>query len=154
MLAVALGVSATGAGAQTMDAPERQRVVLTAEGRGVQVYKCGADGTWAFTGPEADLFVDGVKVGTHGAGPSWTWQDGSMVRAKMVKSVVAAGTIPWLLLEVQASEGEGVLKDVTYVVRSDTSGGVADVGGCTVKKKGAVTRVKYSAMYTFYAARK
>ena len=64
-------------------------------------------------GPEADLFVDGVKVGTHGTGPSWMWQDGSMVKAKMVKSSAAEGTIPWLLLEAQGGEGEGVLQGVS-----------------------------------------
>jgi hypothetical protein len=139
---------------QSIMAPEGQKVVLTAEGRGVQIYACKA-GAWTFMAPEAKLYVSGVEVGSHGAGPMWRYKDGSVVRGKVMATEAApeAGAVPWLLLKSAGSEGRGLLADVTYIRRTDTKGGQAEVTGCDAAHEGSVSRVGYTATYTFYAGR-
>ena len=47
--------------------PEDQRAVLTATGKGVQIYTC-QNAQWVFQAPEATLFDSaGKEIGTHGA---------------------------------------------------------------------------------------
>ena len=92
-----------GAGAQTIAAPAGQKVVLKAEGRGAQIYLCkNVDGgaKWTFVAPDANLYVDGLGVGTHGAGPVWNYKDGSAVKGTLVTTVDSPDNkaIPWLLL--------------------------------------------------------
>jgi hypothetical protein len=124
-------------------APEGQKAVLTATGKGVQIYAC-QNAQWVFQAPEATLFdAAGKEIGTHGAGPVWTLRDGRSVKG----TVVARGDapdkrdIPWLLLK-----GDGSFE---YIRRSDTHGGVAPAGGC---ETGRTLRVDYSAVYTFYSS--
>jgi hypothetical protein len=123
-------------------APEGQKAVLTATGKGVQIYAC-QNGKWVFQAPEARLFdAAGQEIGTHGAGPVWTLRDGRMVKGAVVakSDAPAAGDIPWLLLK-----GDGSFE---YIRRSETHGGVAPGGAC---EAGRTLRVEYSAVYTFYA---
>lgn len=49
---------------------------------GDQVYAC--DGSkWILRAPDAKLFDEsGQQVGTHFAGPTWRWSDGSQVTGK------------------------------------------------------------------------
>lgn len=96
-------LTALAAGAQEVKVPAGQRVVLTAEARGVQIYECRqTEGTakWVFVAPDASLFVNGVGVGQHNAGPVWTYQDRSSVKGTVVTTVDAArkGAVPSLLL--------------------------------------------------------
>jgi hypothetical protein len=128
--------------------PDGQRVVLTATGKGVQIYSCqnvsGAP-QWVFLAPEAKLFnAAGTEIGTHGAGPVWKFKDGRSVTGKVVakSDAPAPGDIPWLLLK-----GEG---NFEYIRRSETHGGVAPAGACEV---GRSEGIAYSATYTFYTAR-
>jgi len=122
--------------------PEAQRAVLTATGKGVQIYAC-QNSQWVFQAPEAALFdASGAKIGTHGAGPVWKLRDGRSVKGQVVEKNDAPGKgdIPWLLLK-----GDGSFE---YIRRSQTRGGVAPTGAC---EAGKTLRVDYSAVYTFYA---
>ena len=63
-----------------------------------------------------------------------------------------AGSVPWLLLQATTSEGKGPMTAVTYIVRSATKGGAAKEDGCDAGHVGEMSRVPYSATYTFYVA--
>src|SRR5262245_18422812 len=99
--------------------------------RGVQIYECRTrsdDATeWASLAPEAELFVDGKRIGTHDAGPQWESFDGSKV-AGIVKAraeAPQAGAIPRLLLVSKSVGPEGALARVTSIQRINTQGGSA-----------------------------
>jgi hypothetical protein len=128
--------------------PDGQHVVLTATGKGVQIYSCqnvSGSPQWVFLAPEAKLFnMAGMEIGTHGAGPVWKFNDGKSVKGQVVAKSDAPGSgdIPWLLLK-----GEG---SFDYIRRSETDGGIAPSGACQI---GHTERVPYSATYTFYKAK-
>ena len=143
--------------------PTQALVVATASARGVQIYRCDPQPTgqtkaykWVFQAPQATLLdsVNHQPVGTHSAGPTWLWQDGSSITGKVVATLTSPvpNSIPWLLLEAhQVVEGaHGMLTSVTLVRRSDTEGGLAPATGCDAPNAGALTRVPYTATYTFY----
>jgi hypothetical protein len=128
-------------------------------GKGAQIYRCeqqqGAP-AWVFVAPEATLYAGSEAVGTHGAGPTWRWKDGSAVTGKLLITQPAPdrASIPWLLLAASPaidSAPTGMLVHVTYVRRSDTHGGMPPAG-CDARHLGAVARVPYAAIYTFYKA--
>ncbi len=133
-------------------------IVATAEGRGVQIYACTAQSssyTWTLQGPEAVLYATSgeKRLGTHSQGPTWTWSDGSAITGKMLAQMPSphAGSVPWLLLQVQpVGAGKGVLTPVTLVRRSDTEGGAAPALGCDAGHAGTAVRVPYKATYSFY----
>jgi hypothetical protein len=52
---------------------------------------------------------------------------------------------------VDKREGKGVLSAVEYIRRSETHGGVAGGVGCDPEHSGAIARIPYTAVYTFYA---
>ena len=139
-----------GATVEDVTVPAGGRLLRTAEGRGVQIYRCDAGG-WVFQAPEADLFEGKERVGTHGAGPVWVWNDGSAVRGVVLQKVASmeAGAVPWLLLKGTPEGMAGVLAGVIWVRRWDTHGGSAPAGSC---EAGKVMRVEYSAKYSFYRA--
>lgn len=131
------------------------RLALGADG--VQIYRCAqeaAGARWLFQAPEALLF-DGqnMQQGTHGAGPFWRLADGSLVRAAAAAQRPAshANAIPWLLLRVTTQEGQGALTGVTEIRRIDTFNGTAPAGGCDAAHFGREVRMRYSAVYEFYA---
>ncbi len=143
--------------AQDVTVPSNAVVLQSASGRGVQIYECTRQGNrlqWTFKAPEATLVSPtGATVGSHDAGPTWTWNDGSAVRGTLAQTKAApnAGSIPWLLLSASAaSETPGVLSHVTWVRRSATQGGVAPEAGCAAGQEHERLRVPYSATYTFY----
>jgi hypothetical protein len=127
----------------------------TVTGKGYQVYACGDNGAWVFQAPEATLYLNGEVVGRHGKGPSWTWKDGSSITGKVVTNAPAPSPgedIPWLTLDAMPVPGtSGVLSEMVQVRRTETHGGVAPSTGCDAAHKGAVTRVPYSATYSFWA---
>ena len=162
LVLVAAGLSGP-VSAQSVAVPDGQRLVLTAEGVGVQMYACnlfgdgeGRTARWVFLAPQAELFVAGRSVGMHGAGPIWTYFDGSSVRGRMLASANASApdAIPSLLLQAAGSMGNGLLQKVTYIVRSDTSGGIAPTTGCDLQQLGNTSLVPYKAAYRFYEAAK
>ncbi|HEY1964900.1 MAG TPA: DUF3455 domain-containing protein [Acidobacteriaceae bacterium] len=128
-------------------------------GKGVQIYRCDSQqGTpaWVFVAPEATLYAGAEAVGTHGAGPTWRWKDGSAITGKLLISQPSPdrASIPWLLLAASPaidSTPTGMLAHVTYVRRSDTHGGMPPAT-CDAHHLGAVARVPYAAVYTFYKA--
>ena len=128
-------------------------------GKGVQIYHCqqqqGAT-SWVFVAPEATLYAGAQAVGTHAAGPTWRWKDGSAVTGRVLINQRAPDgvSIPWLLLAASPaidSTPTGTLAHVTYVRRSDTQGGMPPAG-CDARHLGAVARAPYAAVYTFYKA--
>jgi hypothetical protein len=138
-------------------APE-SRPFLTVSASGVQKYACQANGTWLFTDPVANLYVE-KAIGTHYLNfatgrPVWKLKDGSSVEAARKASAPAgAGNIAALLLEAKVtttgSDGDRLAK-TTWVQRLNTSGGVAPDSACT---PGATLAVPYSTDYVFWAAK-
>jgi len=102
--------------------------------------------------PEAVLSANpggsGV-VGLHYAGPTWESVSGSKVLGAVEeRCTVSATDIQWLRLRAVTSEGPGIFKDVTFILRLYTSGGIAPTTpGTTV---GEMAHVPYSAEYYFY----
>jgi hypothetical protein len=121
---------------------------------GDQIYTCDpATFVWKFKAPQATLFNDdGEVVGSHFAGPTWQYQDGSSVKATVVAraDAPAKNAIPWLLLAATDHAGDGVFSTVTHIQRLDTKGGVAPTEGCNATHAGEEARVPYKATYAFY----
>jgi len=137
--------------------PPSQHPILTVTGKGVQIYICqqAAEGPqWSFQAPEAILIdVSGKPVGTHVAGPIWKSNDGSTVKGELLQKSPSPEptSIPWLLLKASSPSGSGIMTRVEYIRRSDTHGGMAPTTGCDAQHLNAVSRVPYTATYTFYA---
>jgi len=112
----------------------------------------GAAGwAWKLKAPDATLFdEDHRPIGKHLAGPTWRLDDGSEVQGKLLESRPQAGTIPWLILAAKSTGGEGRLKSVDAVRRTETEGGLAPSAGCDAEHAGAEVRVLYSATYGFF----
>lgn len=149
---------------------------------GTQNYIClpAASGVaWKLFGPQATLFLEfkvfnldlKQQIMTHylsanpdeGGMPRPTWQssiDTSAVWGKANASstdpaFVAAGAIPWLLVEVVGSErgpgGGSIMTPAKYVQRVSTTGGLAPATGCSqTSDMGATALVPYTAMYYFF----
>jgi hypothetical protein len=144
---------------ETIKVPAGAEVVAHVHARGDQVYVCsagaagGPEYAWTLKRPDATLTGDdGLAVGSHGAGPTWTSTDGSAVVGKKLAQADApnATAVPWLLLGAVSTTGTGVFSNVTYVQRVATSGGKAPASGCGAENTGAETRSPYTADYYFY----
>jgi hypothetical protein len=140
-------------------APEAAKLVAHFHATGAQIYTCvAAAGTatysWTLKGPAATLFDQkGGAAGTHGAGPTWTAQDGSSVVAKKVAQADAPSgdAIPWLLLRADKTSGTGIFAKVTYVQRIGTKNGKPPAASCDAATSGTEKRSDYSAEYYFYS---
>lgn len=160
-LTVAVLVVSTSAGWAAdplVPPPSGARLLLEAEADGVQIYTCTSKGQafeWALKAPEANLFdKSGLQVATHFAGPTWKTSDGTSVVGEVVKraDAPAAGAIPWLLLRAKSHEGSGSLASTAFIRRADTKGGIAPSGGCDSAHLAGEARMRYSALYQFFAA--
>ena len=132
--------------------PATEHIVLSVQGKGVQVYMCKAR-QWVFVAPAARLFdASGVETGSHGDGPVWHLQDGSSVAGKVVAKTASpdTGSVPWLLIKAVSVDGVGKLAGVEFIRRSETKGGVSPNGACDSE---VFLRVPYQATYTFYSSR-
>lgn len=137
--------------------PANAHVKITAVGLGVQVYVCAQQNgsyQWTFQEPQATLFdpTTHQPVGSHSAGPTWTWSDGSAITGKVLQTRPSSdpANIPWLLVETHSTgTATGELTGVTLVRRSDTQAG-APPTGCDAVHQNNVVRVPYQATYTFY----
>lgn len=156
------GLPQTGPGdvPEKLKAPAGEKLVLSAHATGSQIYVCqaGADQklAWAFKAPEADLHdKDGAKIGTHFAGPTWKYKDGSEVTGKLVarQDSPDADSIPWLLLTATGHSGNGALARVTTIQRLHTKGGQPPQSGCDTAHRSKELKQPYSADYYFYALR-
>lgn len=159
LLASILSVAASAQVQNSTDAPPGQRPILITTGKGVQIYECQLVANvphWVFQAPDASLYdASGAKVGVHGAGPSWRYFDSSSVKGEVVAQSAApeSTSIPWLLLKAVDGDGSGIMAKAEFIRRSDTKGGVAPTTGCDTKHLNEVSRVPYTAVYSFYAAR-
>jgi hypothetical protein len=137
--------------------PSPQHPILTVTGKGVQIYTCqqsAAGPKWVFQAPEATLIdASGNPVGTHGAGPIWKSNDGSAIKGEVLQNSPSpdAASIPWLLLKAASPSGSGIMTRVEFIRRSDTHGGASATTGCDAQHLNAISRVPYTATYTFYA---
>jgi hypothetical protein len=134
-----------------------EQFLLRVHAKGHQVYICKADAaqfTWTLKAPDAQLFDEnGKPFGKHFAGPSWEANDGSRVAGKAVANAPSPdpNSIPWLLVNVIAHEGNGVLSRATTIQRLNTKGGKAPASGCDAAHVGQEARAPYSADYLFFA---
>jgi Protein of unknown function (DUF3455) len=138
--------------------PEDNSAYLTVHAKGDQIFHCvlnTGDYSWKWHGPEAKLYdtQNQALVGSHGAGPSWTYKDGSGVKAKVIQKIDVPNkaSAAWLLLKVTEHQRDGVLAKANYIQRINTKGGVAPSSGCDANHLGSEKRVVYSADYTFYS---
>ena len=159
-----------------LQVPAGNHAFLDGHAAGTQNYMCLPSGSlfaWTAIGPQATLFRDnGRQIITHflSTNPAEnlaraTWQhsrDTSRAWAQAIASsadpgFVAAGAIPWLLLQVVGTE-EGptsgdILAKTTFIQRVNTIGGIAPSTGCgTAADVGKRAFVPYEARYVFYAA--
>jgi hypothetical protein len=114
---------------------------------GQQIYTC--DGSkWTLSAPDATLFDEaGHQVGSHFAGPTWQWSDGSRVTGRPIASVTPdPESIPWLLLTATGHTGDGAMKNVVSIQRLQTKGGKAPANGCGASHKGESARISYTAL--------
>ena len=139
--------------------PQGQKAAMTWTGSGDLAYECrpkkdnASAFEWAFVGPEARLSDarSRAAMGKYYAGPTWEATDGSKITGKQVGIAPAsAGNIPFQL--VKAEGGTGAMKDVTYIQRVNTKGGVAPADACNASMQGTKKTVPYSADYVFYKA--
>ena len=157
-LAATLSIAVFATAQNPTTPPPAQHPILTATGKGVQIYTCQQSATgpqWILQAPEATLFdASGKSIGTHGAGPTWKSNDGSTVKGELLQKSPSpeATSIPWLLLKAASSSGSGIMTRVEYIRRSDTHGGNAPPTGCDAQHLNAISRVPYTATYTFYSA--
>ncbi|KAI9101899.1 hypothetical protein DFS34DRAFT_435435 [Phlyctochytrium arcticum] len=129
--------------------------------RGTQNYVCDANqGKWLLTGADAPLWdtKTGKHVGTHffvDAVPQWKLaEDGSFIATKAVIPIVsplgADKAIPWLQTIRAGGSDHGKMKEVGFVARTNTKGGVAPPAErCNWKSHGRETRVPYESNYLF-----
>ena len=159
IFAATLFLAATARSQDPTQPPTSQHPILTVTGKGVQIYTCQQSATspqWVLQAPEAKLIdASGNDVGVHGAGPIWKSKDGSTVKGELLqKSASPEPTaIPWLLLRAANASGPGIMTKVEFIRRSDTYGGIAPATGCDAQYLRAVSRVPYTATYTFYSAK-
>ena len=146
---------------QAIQAPPHEEVILLAHAVGSQIYTCqaGPDGKfiWILKAPAAELMDRKDKViGSHSAGPAWKLKDGSEVTGKAAAHVDSPDpdSIPWLLVNVVAHSGNGLLTNVTTIQRVHTHGGKPAAKGCDEAHRDAETKSGYTADYYFYAPAK
>jgi hypothetical protein len=160
-----------------LEVPAGHKLFLVGHAVGTQNFLCqrSPEGeiAWAAVGPQATLFnVRDGQVITHflslnpedGVARA-TWQhsrDTSAAWAKMIETssdpdFVAAGAIPWLLLEkvgtAPGPKGGDRLTETTHIQRINTTGGRTPETGCA--DDADLTKrefVAYTADYYFYRA--
>lgn len=140
--------NATSAAPSAIDPPAGlRRIGADQVVNGTQTYTC-ANGSFAGASvPEARLQGSLGPI-HHFKGPSWqSSRDQSLITATKVAEQTRTGTINELLLQVSSHTGTGVLSDVDYIQRVNTSGGVAPTTACT---DGETVAVRYGATYVFW----
>lgn len=138
---------------QTLRVEDGNKVSFRVYAIGVQIYRWNG-ASWDFVAPAANLYSNSDfhgKVGSHYAGPTWESNSGSRVIGSRVDGCTPdQSAIPWLLLRANSVAGPGVFKNVTFIQRVNTTGGLRPTSiGLTV---GEEKRVPYTAEYFFYRA--
>jgi hypothetical protein len=137
----------------SLQVPEGNKVAFHVYARGVQIYNWNGT-SWVFVAPSAMLFADAGyhgQVGIHYAGPTWESNSGSkVVAASPIRCFPDPTAIPWLRLQAASTNGPGIFGSVTYVQRTNTTGGLAPTApGSSI---GDSVEVPYTAEYYFYRA--
>ena len=141
-------------GCGSITVPEGNKLAFHAYAKGAQVYRFNGV-TWDFVAPVATLYAeDGYhgEVGTHYVGPTWESKSGSKVKAARVAGTGCTpdvSAIAWLLLKKTERSGPGIFAKVTYIQRTNTTGGMAPVEPGTLNE---LREVPYTAEYYFYRA--
>lgn len=131
----------------TIQPPVGNKRIAEMDARGVQTYQC-TNGVFTFQQPDAILTANGKPQILHTAGPIWTSVvDGSTVGGTVVGTAPSPNAIAQLLLAGHKVRGPGLLADVTFIQRLDTTGGLAPTGACV---EGTTASVPYTATYTFW----
>jgi hypothetical protein len=131
----------------TIQPPVGNKRIAEMDARGVQTYQC-TNGVFTFQQPDAILTSNGKPQVLHTAGPIWTSVvDGSTVGGTTVGTAPSPNAIAQLLLAGHKVRGPGLLADVTFIQRLDTTGGLAPTGACVA---GTTASVPYTATYTFW----
>lgn len=131
------------------------KLAFHAYAKGVQIYKWNGV-SWDFDAPRAALFAEQNffgEVGSHYRGPNWESKSGSRVKAAAVpgKSCQPDPTaITWLQLQMTETSGSGIFKDITFIQRTNTTGGLRPTTPGTMF--GEIKEVEYTAEYYFYKA--
>ncbi len=139
--------------------PSGNRLAMTLKGSGIQNYECrtksdtpgGYD--WVLVAPEAALKDrNDALVGRHYGGPTWEYGDGSKVTGRILSTTPSpvAGNLPWVLLQGMADAKPGEFAGVTYIQRTNTSGGTAPSDSCVASAIGTRKAVRYTADYSFF----
>jgi hypothetical protein len=116
---------------------------------GVQTYLCTPEHKYALLGPTTMLRGRKGQYVAHYFGPSWQFQDGSVIVGKVIAKEPRANTIDQLLLQVSQHSGpEGLFSAVDFVQRLGTVGGLAPAQ-CDPLRATALA-VPYSAIYQFW----
>lgn len=166
LLAVA-GVASQPASAVTMfgdngpELPEACSSIAVEQGhklafhvyaKGMQIYRWNGS-AWAFVAPEATLYAEANyfgEVGIHGVGPHWTSKSGSRVKAQRVANTGCRpdpNAIEWLLLKQTEVSGSGIFGRVSFIQRTNTTGGMAPTEPGQLNE---LREVPYTAEYYFY----
>ena len=140
-----------------LEVPEGNDVGMIGHAQGVQIYQCGADGTFTFHAPRATLSDDtGPFIDHFGgidrnlpAGVYWqSIRDGSRVHGGTIVSAPNPGQIALLRVAAADTTGHGIMSRVTFIQRLATVGGVSPTGPCA--PAGSLVEVPYRADYYFY----
>jgi len=170
VLSLSLAVGAAGCSSMSpkppqvpgvLKPPPEQELFLEARASGSQIYECvskaGGAHEWMLRAPEAQLTSAtlGRDLGRHYAGPTWEASDGSRVLGVVLERAPPSrpDAVPWLLLGVKATFGQGVLTPTQSIQRVATEGGVAPAEPCTAANARQFARVPYKATYYFYRNR-
>ena len=133
---------------------EGNKLAFHVYAKGVQIYKWNGS-SWAFVGPEATLYAEENyfgEVGNHGVGPHWTSKSGSRVKAARVPNTGCRpdpNAIEWLKLQMTETSGSGIFSKVTFIQRTNTTGGMVPTEPGTLNE---LREVPYTAEYYFYRA--
>jgi len=139
--------------------PDGQRVQFKFQTlpNSVQVYTCRQTNqgfAWAGPDPDATL-TNAEKTLTlhHYKGPTWEAPDGSIVRSDgtLAKHFLPndKNAVHWL--ELPATESTKQFRNVKFVRRVETAGGLAPSDKpCDAQHSGEQARVNYAAIYLFY----
>ncbi len=133
---------------------EGHRLAFHVYAKGSQIYKWNGV-SWGFVAPEATLYAEENyfgEVGIHGAGPHWTSKSGSKVKASRVPNTGCRPdptAIEWLKLQMTETSGNGIFGKVSFILRTNTTGGLAPTEPGTLNE---IREVPYTAEYYFYRA--
>jgi hypothetical protein len=140
------------AGCESIGAPEGNKLAFHVYAKGVQIYKYNGL-KWELFGPLASLYAEPNyfgEVGTHYVGPNWESKSGSKVKAERVLGTGCTpdpSAVAWLLLKKVETSGNGIFTKVTYIQRTNTTGGLAPTEPGVLNE---LREAPYTAEYYFY----